>query len=66
MVYIVTTEKFYGRKKSDELEFQIQDAFGKVSTDLAAIRYAKDGEPKELANALTAIDQLNRTLYIFV
>jgi hypothetical protein len=66
MVFIVTTEKFYGSEKSNALELNVQSALGSMGKSLAAIRYAKSPDPALLKQAEKSTDEANAVLYQFV
>ena len=66
MVFIVTTEKFYGVDKSSELEGVVQATFGEMANALASVRYAKNPDAALLMVANDKIDAANVALYHFV
>ena len=66
MVFILTTEKFYGAEKSSELEGEVQLRFGEMANALVSVRYAKGPDAALLASANEKIDAANVALYHFV
>ena len=66
MVFIVTTEKFYGAEKASELEGEVQTKFGEMANAVAAVRYAKSPDQTLLSAANERIDSANVALYHFV
>ncbi len=66
MVLIVSTEKFYGRRKADELEIDVQSALTNMGNTLIAMRYSKSPDANMLKDADEKIDVANIFLYKFV
>lgn len=65
MVFIVTTEKFYGSTKSNELEGEVQFALKEMAAELIKLRYQANLD-KDLPIAKQKIDDANSVLYRFV
>lgn len=66
MVYIDTTDRFYGARKSSELEGEVQADLRKMADSLVELRYAESPSSLVLANAKKGIDAANESLYHFV
>lgn len=66
MVYIVTTDRFYGAEKAEELEGIVQHSFREMGNAITEVRYSKSPDPALLAEANEKIDSANAILYRFV
>ena len=58
MVYIVTTDRFYGSKKSSELEGEVQTVLLKMAAALVELRYAESPSPILLEVLITACHEV--------
>jgi hypothetical protein len=66
MVYIVTTERFYGTKKSLELEGSVQTTLKQMGASLIELRYAESPSSVLFDGTNYTIDQANSSMYHFV
>lgn len=66
MVFIATTERFYGSDKSNELERDIQFALNDMANSLADLRYAKNNDFALQQAAHDKTEKGNQLLYKFV
>lgn len=66
MVYIVTTERFYGTKKSSELEGPVQTAMTQMGATLVELRYAESPSSVLFEGATYTTNVANSRLYHFV
>lgn len=66
MIYIVTTERFYGSDKSSELEVAVQHALDSMAQSLVELHYSQAHTEGLIAQATHDVDVANSSLYKFV